>query len=223
MSELSGAVVFVVGASGDLGSRLSEQLAEAGATVIRGSRSPQPGGVAIDLRDPASIASALAEVVLRHGRLDGVVIAAGVVAFGAADAVRNDTLQELFEVNATGPMQLIRDATPLLAASAQHGHAPFIVTLSGVVAESPTAGIAAYSAAKSALSAFTKAAARELRRSGIRIIDARPGHTETGLSQRAIQGTPPAFGVGLSPDAVAERIVRAIRDDEKDLPSSEFA
>ncbi len=43
-----------------------------------------------------------------------------------------------------------------------------IVTLSAVVAEMPTAGMAAYSAVKSAVTAFDAAAAREFRRSGIR-------------------------------------------------------
>ena len=57
---------------------------------------------------------------------------------------------------------------------------------------------------------------------GIRIVDARPGHTETGLATRAIAGTAPAFPTGLDPDAVAQRIVTAIADGEKDLPSTAF-
>ena len=219
MSELSGAVVWVVGSTGDLGSRIAEGARASGATVIESSRTTADA-IAIDLRNPESISDAVVAVRAQYGRLDGLVIAAGVVAFGTADTVTDVTLAELFDVNALGPIRLIREATPLLAESAS---SPFIVTLSGIVAESPTAGIASYSAAKSALSAFTKAASRELRRSGIRILDARPGHTETGLSQRAIEGTAPAFGAGLSPDAVATRILRAITDDEKDLPSSAFA
>ena len=63
---------------------------------------------------------------------------------------------------------------------------------------------------------------RELRRSGIRLLDARPGHTDTGLAEHPVQGTAPAFGRALDPDAVAERIVRAIAGDEKDLPSTAF-
>jgi len=223
MSEVAGAVVLVVGSTGGLGSRIAALLAEAGATVVGASRHPSAGSVHLDLRDPATIAQALTEVLSTHGRLDGVVIAAGVVAFGPADSVTDATITELFDVNAAGPIRLVRDAAPLLAVSAAAGRAPFIVTLSGVVAEAPTAGLAAYSAAKSALAAFATAATRELRRSGIRIIDARPGHTETGLANHPIAGTPPAFATGMSPDAVAERIVRAIVDDEKDLPSGAFA
>jgi len=83
-------------------------------------------------------------------------------------------------------------------------------------------GMAAYSASKAALAAFDQAAARELRRAGIRLIDARPPHTETGLAQRPVYGTAPRLPTGLDPDAVAARILAAIRDDETDLPSSAF-
>jgi cyclic-di-GMP-binding biofilm dispersal mediator protein len=84
------------------------------------------------------------------------------------------------------------------------------------------AGLGAYSASKSALYAFDQAISRELRRDGIRVIDARPGHTETGLAARAIAGQAPAFPQGMTPEHVASRIVAAIVQDEKDLPSSSF-
>jgi cyclic-di-GMP-binding biofilm dispersal mediator protein len=84
------------------------------------------------------------------------------------------------------------------------------------------AGLAAYSASKAAFFAFNQAISRELRRDGIRVIDARPGHTETGLAGRAIGGVAPAFPTGMSADQVSDRIVKAIVEDEKDLPSSAF-
>ncbi|MET4704952.1 SDR family NAD(P)-dependent oxidoreductase [Frigoribacterium sp. UYMn621] len=226
MSDVNGAVVLVVGASGVLGAELARQLESEGATVIRAGRRAErlsgPDAFVADLTDEAAAAAIVVAALAAHGRLDGMVIAAGVVAFGPAGEVRDDTLRQLFEINALAPMRLIREATPHLAASGAAGGKPFIVTLSGIVAESPTAGLAAYSASKAALAAFVQASSRELRRSGIRVLDARPGHTETGLATRAIAGTAPAFPAGLDPVAVAERIVRAIRDDEKDLPSTAF-
>jgi cyclic-di-GMP-binding biofilm dispersal mediator protein len=84
------------------------------------------------------------------------------------------------------------------------------------------AGLAAYSASKAALYGYAQAAARELRRAQIRWIDARPGHTETGLAGRAIFGVAPAFGQGHTADKVVARIVEAISNDEKDLPSGSF-
>ncbi len=216
MAELDGRVVLVVGASGGLGSRLVAELAAAGATVLSASRS---SSASLDLRDPQSIR----DYVGGLSALDGVIVAAGVVAFGPAEQVSDTVLAELFETNALGPITLIRELTPLLAESAAAGRTPFIVTLSGIVAESPTAGLAANSASKSALAAFVSAASREFRRTGIRVLDARPGHTETELSRHPIEGTAPTFPPGLDPARVASRIVQAIVADEKDLPSSAFA
>lgn len=226
MTELSGAVVLVVGASGVLGAEIARLLETRGSVVLRAGRTPGnlagPDAFLADLTDETAAAALIAASLRAHDRLDGVVIAAGVVAFGAASEVTDETLRRLFETNTLAPIRLIREATPHLAASATAGRNPFIVTLSGIVAESPTAGLAAYSASKAALAAFVQASSRELRRSGIRVLDARPGHTETGLAMRAISGTAPAFAPGLDPSVVADRIVRAIVDNEKDLPSNAF-
>lgn len=209
-----------------LGAEIARLLETRGATVVRAGRNPDHLGgsdaILADLTEDASAAAIVTASLAGHDRLDGVVIAAGVVAFGPASEVTDETLRRLFETNALAPMRLIREAAPHLAASAAAGRKPFIVTLSGIVAESPTAGLAAYSASKAALAAFVQASSREFRRSGIRMLDSRQGHTETGLATRAIAGTAPAFAPGLDPAAVAERIVRGIVDDEKDLPSGAF-
>jgi NAD(P)-dependent dehydrogenase (short-subunit alcohol dehydrogenase family) len=227
MTDLDGAVVLVAGASGGLGVRVAAMLEDEGAVVVRAARRPDslsgPGAYLADLRDPSGGAALVRSALDEHGRLDGVVVAAGVVAFGAAKDLDDDTLDELVATNALGPIRLLRDAHAALVQSAAAGREPFVVTISGVVSEAPTVGMAAYSASKAALAAFVSAAGREYRRDGIRVIDARPGHTDTGLATRAVAGQAPAFGAALDPDAVAERIVRAIVDGEKDLPSSAFS
>ena len=224
--NLDGTVVLVVGASGGLGSRIAAHLRAAGATVVRTGRSAATlsGSDAYlgDLRAADGPASLVAAAVAAHGRLDGLVVAAGVVAFGPAAEVSDATLDELFAVNTLAPIRLLRAAMPHLLDSAAHGRDPFVVTLSGAVSERPTAGLAAYSASKAALAAFASASGRELRRCGIRVLDARPGHTRTPLTSRALTGTAPSFGAGLDPDAVAARIVVALRDGERDLPSAAF-
>ena len=85
MAELDGRVVLVVGASGGLGSRLVAELAAAGATVLSASRS---SSASLDLRDPQSIR----DYVGALSALDGVIVAAGVVAFGPADQVSDTVL-----------------------------------------------------------------------------------------------------------------------------------
>lgn len=217
MTNLQDAVVLVVGATGGLGSRIADLLESQGAVVVRSSKS-----AGHDLREPAEIREVLDAANAEHGRLDGLVVASGVVAFGAASELEPATVYELFAVNTTSPIQLITQSQPYLAASAKDGREPFVVTLSGVVAETPVAGLAAYSASKAGLAAFVVAAAREYRRAGIRLVDARPGHTGTSLSEHPIAGSAPRFGEPLDPDQVAARIITAITEREKDLPSTAF-
>jgi NAD(P)-dependent dehydrogenase (short-subunit alcohol dehydrogenase family) len=220
VTNLEGSVILITGATGGIGSAIAELLSEAGAIVIRSSRGA--GAVISDFTNAPDVASLVPAATAVHGRLDGIVIATGVVAFGPASAVTDEVLTELTTVNASAPIRIVRDAHDVLAESARAGHEPFVLPLSGVVSETPTSGLAAYSASKSALASFMTAASREYRRDGIRLIDARPSHTETGLAGHPIAGIAPAFPRGLDPKAVAAAIVAAIADGTKDLPSSAF-
>lgn len=231
MTELTGASFLVVGANGGLGSLIARDLHSRGASLTLAGRNAAalqglgiPGAVvAADVRSPGAAESYVAAALGAHQRLDGVVYAVGAVAFGSVAELTDEVADDLWALNARGWMSVLRASMPALTQSAEAGHQPVVVTLSGVVAESPTAGLAAYSAVKSALHGFGIAAARELRRSGIRMVDARPGHTETELSQHPLAGQAPAFPAGLSPEAVSRRIVDAIAGDDKDLPSTSFS
>jgi NAD(P)-dependent dehydrogenase (short-subunit alcohol dehydrogenase family) len=230
VTDLSGRSICVVGATGGLGAPVSRRLADAGArlTLVGRDRArldglvPGAAVVVTDLRDPGSADAAVAGAVAANGGVDGVVFAAGVVAFGSVADLTDETLTELFLVNTLAPVRLLRAALPWLTQSAEAGRSPFVVHVSAVVAEQPVAGMAAYSASKAALTAFDHAAARELRRSGVRLLDVRPPHSETGLAQRPIAGVAPALPRGLDPERVADRVVSAIVDGQRDLPSTAF-
>lgn len=230
MTELGGSRILVVGASGGLGAEISRSLAARGAQLaLSGRRADLLGAVVpgapvliADVTEPGYAERLVEDAVVALGGLDGVVYATGAVAFGTVQETPLDIVERLWQVNTRGAIALLHAAISDLSSSAQGGREPFFVTISGVVAETPMAGLAAYSAVKSALHAHMTAAARELRKSGIRLIDARPGHTETELSKHPLHGTAPVFPAGLQPRTVAERIVQAVVDDEKDLPSGAF-
>lgn len=221
--------MLVLGATGGLGEPITRRLVDAGARVSLSARSDHRlaalaadlgdavvGTTAADLRMPDAPSTVVHAATDAGGPLTGIVIAAGVVAFGDAVDLDDDTLDDLLLLNLIAPVRAIRAAVPQLAEGG------FVVQISAIVAELPTAGMAAYSATKAGLTAFGTAVGHELRRSRIRILDVRPPHTETGLADRPIAGTAPRLGDGLDPDAVAARIVRAIVDDERTLDSKAF-
>jgi len=230
VSDLDGAAVLVTGASGGLGAPITRRLAEAGARLVVSARdvtrlSDAPEGarrLAGDLRRPGDPEAVVEQAVALLGRLDGLVHAAGVVAFGPVEEADDELLDELFLTDTLGPIRLVRAALPHLRAAATDRPGAFAAVISAVVAEKPMPNMAAYSAAKAALSSFALACAKEVRRHGVRVIDIRPPHTETGLATRPVAGTAPRLPSGLSPDQVAERVVRALTDDERDLPASAF-
>lgn len=231
MSILQSRNILVLGGSGVLGGLIVRALASEGAqvsatatTLDSAARIPTQASprLLLDFAQAESI-DVLATYLIESGApIDGIVNASGVVGFGAISALEAEAFAKMMRVNTTGPIELFSRLHPALLASAAKGNEPFFVNISGVVAEQPMAGLAAYSASKAAMFAFNQAASRELKKDGIRVIDARPGHTETGLAGRAIFGAAPAFPNGMDPRAVADRIVLAIKSDERDLPASAF-
>jgi len=221
--DLTGAIALVAGGTGGLGRPIAVDLAARGATVITVSRSSVAVGsapgrhISADLRSADEASRVVNEVVGTHRRLDIVVNAVGVVAFGDIVSTSVDTGEELFLTNVFAHVFLCTAALPRMSRGG------VIAAISGVVAEQNLPGLVAYGASKAAVRSFDEGFAREARRAGVRVIDARPPHTETGLAGRAIAGTAPRFPPGLAPASVARRIVEAIADGTTDLPSSAFS
>lgn len=224
--DLSNKRVLVLGGSGVLGGHLTSLLQQRGAVVLVagrdagkvGARSAELGAAAnavFDLAQPGDAAAVVQAALERLGGLDGVINAAGVVAFGPLAQLNDETLDQLIAVDFAGPLRVMRSALP-------HMSSGFFVNITGVVAEQPMAGMAAYSAVKAGLSAASKALARELRREGIHVLDARPGHTETGLATRPIAGETPAMPEGMSPAHVAQVIVDGLVAGKRELAASDF-
>lgn len=209
---------MVAGATGALGSRLARALHADGARVsLAGRDADRLRELADQLGAPAAVLDlarpmdAVDTAVGGLGGLDGLVIATGAVAFGAADELPDGVARELFEINALGPMALIRAALDELGSPAA------VVALSAVVAEFPTAGMAAYSASKAALSAYLVALRRERRRHGLTVLDVRPPHLDTDFSAHALHGDPPKLPEPADPDALVAAILDALRDDRREL------
>lgn len=225
--SLNGSRILLAGATGVIGSALARALHARGARLaLTGRRADALSALGSecgaftyvgDLRDPVHARRIATDAAGHLGGLDGLVNASGVVAFGNLVDTPDDVIEDLFLTNVLGPLWLLRAAIPHLSAGS------FVVHVSGVVAETPLPGMAAYSSSKAALLAADTALARELRRGGISVVDVRPPHTETGLATRPLAGSAPNMPIGLSPESVVARIVAAIEAGEADVASSAFA
>lgn len=225
--DLNGSRVLVLGGSGVLGGLIASELLSRDARVMLAGRdkarlestAQELGGVptaSLDLRDYLSGWTVVEAASNELGGLDGVVNAAGVVAFGRLADLTDETLDELVATDFTGPLRVMRAALSRLDGG-------YFVNITGVVAEQPVAGMAAYSAVKAGLSAASRALARELRREGVHVLDARPPHTETGLAARPIAGDAPPMSDGLAPSLVARVIVDGLAAGKRELAAADFA
>ncbi len=222
MTQLAGARVLVVGATGGLGRALVAAFTGAGAKVV-GSARTETVVDGLSAFVPGDITSAadrerVVDTAIEHlGGLDVVVVASGAVGFGPVEMVRSDDLAHLVDVDLTAPLALCGLVAPMV----DEGGA--VVVLTGAVVDTPMLGTGVYAAAKTGLSTAVGVMAREWRRRGVRFIDARPPHTETGLSERPLFGQAPRLGSGLAPEQVAARIATAVAGDETVLAPDAFS
>ena len=92
-----------------------------------------------------------------------------------------------------------------------------VVALSAIVADHPTAGMAAYSASKAALSAYVTALRRERRKQGLTVLDVRPPHMDTAFAERALTGSPPPLPDPLDHRDVVAAVIEALREGRREV------
>lgn len=222
--ELSGARVLVVGGTGALGAMTATALVERGARVVATGRDADrlaevaaslgTEPIELDVIDDRACAAAVASAVEQLGGLDGLVVATGVPAFGPATETDPAVAEELFAVNTLGPMSVVRAAAPHLAE--REDHDGFVAVLSAILADTPTNQMAEYSASKSALSAWLGVLRRENRRQ-FTVLDVRPPHLDTGLSDHPLAGTAPKLPDPLAGQVVVDAMVQAIEQGAKEI------
>jgi len=216
--------VLLCGATGGIGAALAIELDRRGAALTLVARDPQrlaalpvPGHrYPADLRSGRACAAAVRRATTKMGGLAVLINAVGIVAFGAVSQTPAEAMEALLRTNTLVAMMLAGCALPVIRPGGS------VVNISGVIAERNLPDMAAYGASKAALRAFDDALAREGRRVNVRVIDARPPHTETGMSARAIAGTPPRLGAGIPPARVARVICDGLEQGREDLPASAF-
>jgi short-subunit dehydrogenase len=133
-----------------------------------------PQGVrvlALDVTKPEQIVRVLAEV----GPIDVLVNNAGIGLFGAFEATPMTDVREIFETNTFGVMAMTQAVIPQFRARG----AGLVINVTSSATLAPMPLVAAYTASKAAIEAFTASLAFELAEFGVQVKLVEPGYCET--------------------------------------------
>lgn len=212
-------VALVFGGSRGIGAaavrRLSRDGFAVGFTYISRPDSAQQlvdtveadGGRALsvqaDSADATAIRSAVEKVMAHFGRLDVVVVNAGILRLGTIDAFTLEDLDEVLQVNVRGVYVAIQAA---VAHMSENGR---VITIGSNTAVRPLRPIGTvYGMSKAAVAAMVKGLALDLAPRGIRVNNIQPGPIETDMTAEHIEhikGMVPLGQVGKTED-VAELV-----------------
>lgn len=181
MSQLSGKVAFVTGASSGLGAAVAQLFGERGATVFGIARDTDrlaqvfaavPGGhhASVDLADAEACKRAVAQCVAEFGRLDVLVNVAGAHTMRNTETMTDDEWDHDLAVNLNGPFHLCQTALPHLLAVG--GNIVNVASVAGLEGQAYSAG---YCAAKHGLIGLTRALAVEFTAARLRVNAVCPG------------------------------------------------
>jgi len=187
--------IFITGASSGIGEALAAEFArrgydlaiaarradrlEAQAERLRGLGAARVLPVSLDVTDYDAIAGALEGAATEFGRLDIVVVNAGVGYNTPAGKGRFDLVKRTLDTNLTGAIATIEQALPILRA--QGGGQIVAITSIASVRGMPFLG--AYSAAKGGLHRYLQSLRAEVHREPITVTELAPGYIDTDMNR----------------------------------------
>jgi NAD(P)-dependent dehydrogenase (short-subunit alcohol dehydrogenase family) len=193
---LSGQVILVTGAASGIGRACVERLLREGAVVVGADLAAAAAGTGppsarVDVRDEAAVADLVAGIAADHGRLDGVVHAAGIAGGGPVHALDAAQWDRVLDVNLKGTFLVCKHAVAQMLRQPRRadGERGAIVNLASVEGLEGTAGGSAYNASKGGVVLLTRNLAIDYGRQGVRANAICPGFIETPMLENAI-GSP---------------------------------
>ncbi|GAA4699399.1 NADP-dependent 3-hydroxy acid dehydrogenase YdfG [Promicromonospora umidemergens] len=175
---------FITGASRGLGRAFADAALDAGdqvAAVSRTTRADETRAgllqIVADVRDPASVRSAVEQAVEAFGRLDIVINNAGTMSYGFVEEFTEAQVRAQLETNFFGAVWVTQAVAPVLRRQ-RSGH---LIQISSIGGLAGFAGTGLYSASKFALEGLSEAVAHELADFGVDVTIVQPGGYWTDL------------------------------------------
>ncbi|OQV15512.1 Dehydrogenase/reductase SDR family member 7B [Hypsibius exemplaris] len=237
--NLADLVICITGATGGLGRALAETLRERRvARIILTGRNREalqqliahlqligdvlaaPVVIEMDLLELDTLPGKARDILAVYGRIDVLIHNAGISCRGGVMDTDFAVDLQVMKTNYLAPVLLTKGLLPSMV---ERGGG-CIVAVSSIQGRLAIPFRAAYAASKHSLQAFFDCLRAELWDANVDIVVVSPGYIKTGLSLRALRGKGNAHGKmdeatanGMEARQVAERIVRAIEDREREV------
>lgn len=170
--------------------------------------------VVTDVADDEQVRNLVREALTVNGRLDLLVACAGIGRGGPIEDLPSADVRKMLDVNVLGVYNCVQAALPTMRGQGS-GH---FVLLSSVAGKLGVPTLSGYCASKWAVRGLSIAMRAELYGTGIGITTVYPAWVDTPMFRQATeQSGGLVMDVMLTPEQVAEEILRAAREGQRDL------
>ncbi|MBA3874023.1 MAG: SDR family oxidoreductase [Anaerolineae bacterium] len=245
--DLTGSVILITGGANGIGEATARLCLQRGAAVVIADMNQEAGEhtatalrehggqidfVQTDVREPEQVSALIDFIRQKHGHLDKLVCAAGVMRgpYQQPEELTLEDFEMTMDVNVKGAFLCAKYATPLLAASKS---AVVVIVASGAGVIAPSSSLA-YGASKGGANGFSMTLANHLAPRNIRVNTLCPGNIVTQLKlsiditaaeragtsvEEALQKAHQNYGI---PDGVAHVIAFMLSDEADYLRGALF-
>ncbi|HUR41571.1 MAG TPA: SDR family oxidoreductase [Verrucomicrobiae bacterium] len=234
MTDLTGKVVWITGASSGIGEAMAIAASQRGAKVILSARRQnelervkqlcanpaQCAVLQVDLMQIGDGTAIVREAEKCFGPVDVLVNNAGISQRSMVLDTSLEVYRQIFELDFFATVALTKAVLPSMI-QRRGGH---VVVVSSVVGYISSAMRSGYSAAKHALHGFYDAARAEHWRDGVKFTLACPGYIRTNVTLNAVDGKggtwgkmDPSIAKGVAPEVCAEKIWRAVEKERDEV------
>lgn len=228
-------IIWITGASSGIGEALAYEFASKGANLVLSARrelelqrvaercETQGGRVLVlpfDMVDLGLHAQQVEQVIQTFGRIDVLVLNAGVSQRSFVLDTKFDVYRRLFEINFFSIVHLVQQVIPVF----QKQQTGIFVPIASVAGRISTPRRAAYGATKHALIGFFDSVRAELHGDGVQVSTILPGYIRTEISLHAMNEHGEKYGLmdpnqakGLDPAITAQKIVEAVSQGKNEF------